>query len=144
MAEVVKRKIPLPVAQSFITCHEVFRGQRSGMALLVGPAAHVPVPHFPAQVRLAAYAEFTGGHGSYQPELCLRDPEGETVWGWTAAAPFAHRDPLLPSEVAFNDLTLAVPRPGRYRLVLLLNGEEAAHRTLWFGPAEAFRPSEGG
>jgi hypothetical protein len=142
MAEVLKRKPPLPVAQSFVTCHEIFRGQRSGTPLLVGPTAHVPLAQFPAHVRLGVYAEFTGGHGSYMPRLCLRDGTGEVVWGWTAADPFTHNDPLLPSEVAFNDLTLAVPRPGRYTLVLLLNGEEAAQRTMWFGPGEAFRSPE--
>jgi hypothetical protein len=144
MAEVVKRKPPLPLVQSFLTCQEVFRGQRSGATLLLGPTAHVPVAQFPAHIRLAVYAEFTGGHGSYQPRLCLRDAAGEVVWGWTAADPFAHDDPLLPSDVTFNDLALAVPRPGRYSLVLLLNGEEAAQRALWIGPAQAFRPSEGG
>ncbi len=139
MAEVVKGKPPLPLAQSFLTCQEVFRGQRSHGSLLLGPTAHVPLPQFPAVVQLAVYAEFTGGHASYQPEICLRDASGEEVWRWTARDPFEHRDPLLPSEVVFNDLRVAVPRAGRYTLVLLLNGEEAAQRTMWFGPREAFR-----
>jgi hypothetical protein len=117
----------------------VFRGQRTGSSLLLGPTAHVAVTQFPAHVLLAVYAEFTGGHGTYRPRLCLRDAAGEEVWGWTAADPFSHSDPLLPSEVTFNNLRVAVPQPGRYSLVLLLNGEEAAQRTLWFGPAEALR-----
>jgi hypothetical protein len=100
------------------------------------------VAQFPTHVRLAVYAEFTGGHGSYKPQLCLRDVAGEVVWGWSAIDPFAHNDPLLPSEVAFNDLMVAVPRAGRYSLALLLNGEEAAQRTLWFGPVQALRSPE--
>jgi hypothetical protein len=139
-----KRRPPLPSAQSFLTCHEIFRGQRTGTTALIGATSHVPVAHFPAHVRLAVYAEFTGGHGRYQPRLCLHDAAREVVWGWAAADPFEYRDPLLPAEVVFNDLTLAVPRPGRYSLVLLLNGQEAAARALWFGPAEAFRPPAAG
>lgn len=142
MADAVLRNPPLPVAQSFLTCHEVFRGQRSGATLVLGPVAHVPATQFPALIRLAVYAEFTGGHGSYLPGLYLRDPAEEVVWRWTANDPFTHSEPLLPSEVIFNDLTLAVPTPGRYSLVLLLNGEEAAQRTMWFGPAETFRMAE--
>jgi hypothetical protein len=136
-------KPTLPVVQSFITCHEVFRGQRSGTAILLGPSAHIPMANFPGHTRLAVFAEFTGGHGSYVPRLSLRDPAGDEVWDWPAVAPFQHSDPLLPSEVVLNELTVAVPAPGRYTLVLLLNGEESARRTLWFGPAEAFRPPAG-
>jgi hypothetical protein len=138
MPDNIPRKPPLPVVQSFITCNEVFRGQRSGTTLLHGPVAHLPIAHFPATVRLSVFAEFTGGHGSYKPSLSLRDGSGQTVWGWPAAEPFKHSKPLMPHEVVFNDLSIAVPRPGRYTLVLLLNDEQAAERSMWFGPAEAF------
>lgn len=142
MNEVAKRKPPLPVAQTFLTCQEILSSKRRGAALLLGPTCKVPVPRFPAHVPLAIYAEFAGGHGSYTPRLCLRDGAAEEVWGWTAAAPFEHNDPLRPKEVTINELPLAVPRPGRYTLVLLLNGEEVAQRTLWFGTEQALRSSE--
>jgi hypothetical protein len=142
MTDTLTRKPPLPVVQSFLTCHEIFRGQRSGAWLLLSPTAHAAVRRFPTHVQLAIHAEFTGGHGSYQPQLCLRDAAGEVVWGWNAPLPFEHSDPLLPTQVVFNDLKLAVPRAGRYSLALLLNGEEVAQRTMWFGPVEAFRSAQ--
>jgi hypothetical protein len=124
---------------AFVACHEIYRDQRTGVSILVGPTSHVPIQHFPAHVRLSVWAEFTGGHGRYQPRLCLLDAADEVVWGWNAPEPLEQTDPLLPHQVTFHDLQLAVPRLGRYRLVLQFNGEEAAQRALWFGPAQAFR-----
>ncbi len=142
MAEVVKRKLPLPIVQSFLTCGEIFHRQESGTTILLGPIAHVPVTHFPAHVRLSIYAEFTGGHGSYRPHLCLRNEAEEAVWSWDPPGSFPQRDPLLRRVITFNDLVLNVPGAGRYSLVLLLNDEEAARRTMWFGPLDEFRPPD--
>jgi hypothetical protein len=139
MAEPARRKPPLPLAQAFLACREIFNDQRTGHAILVGPTSHVPLPQFPAHVRLSIFVEFTGGHGRYQPRLCLRNGAGEEVWGWGAEEPLEHSDPLLPHQVTLHDVTVAVPRAGRYSLVMLLNGEEFAQRALCFGPAEAFR-----
>ena len=134
-SEVVGR-FPLPLAQSFLACREIYHDPRVGV-ILVGPIFHVPLTQFPAHVRLSIFAEFTGGHGTYKPRLCLRDEAGEEVWGWTPSQPpFLHIDPLRFSQVEFDDLLLAVPRPGRYTLALLLNGDEAAQRRLSFGPLE--------
>lgn len=134
---------PLPTAQSFLTCQEIFAGQRSGTKVLLAPCAVIPVLAFPAEVRLAVFAEFAGGHGTYLPQSALLDGEGTACWNWTAVDPFKHHNPLQPTEVAFSDLTLTVPAPGRYSLVLLLNGAETARRTLWIGSPEALRAATG-
>lgn len=139
MAEVVKRKPPLPLVQSFLTCEEIFSSQKHGRNLLLGPLTHVPVSQFPAHVQLSIYADFTGGHGSYQLQLSLYDSADEITWSWTPPGLFKHSNPLLPSQAYFNDLILDVPQPGRYCLILFLNGEQAAQRTMWFGPEEAFQ-----
>jgi hypothetical protein len=139
MTDVIPRKPPLPTVQSFLTCNEIFRDQQKHVLILLGPTAHVPVPKFPAHVRLAMYAEFTGGHGSYTPRMKLYDEVGDVVWSWSGQSPFEHSDPLRPTEVTFDKMIVAVPKPGRYSLALLLNEDEAAQRTLWFGPLAAFR-----
>ncbi len=139
MAEPVRRGPPLPLALSFLACDDVFRDERTRRAILVSPIRHLPLTQFPSHVRLSVFAEFTGGHGRYQPRLRLRDEDEEVVWEWTAPGALEQSDPLLPHEFTFHDLVLEVPRVGRYRLELLLNGEEFARRTMWFGPAEAFR-----
>jgi len=139
MNEAVRRKPPLPLALAFVVCNDIYRDQRTGASILIGPTSHVPLGQFPAHVRLSVWAEFTGGHGQYQPRLCLLDESDEVVWGWNAPERLEHDDPLLPHQITFHDLKLAVPRSGRYRLILLFNGEELAQRGMWFGPAQAFR-----
>jgi hypothetical protein len=139
MTEPIRRKPPLPVALAFVACQEVYRDYRSGTWMLVGPTSHVPLTHFPAHVRLSVWAEVTGGHGSYQPRVCLLDGSDEVVWAWNPPAPLEQNNPLLPCQLAFHELMVAVPRLGKYRLVLLFNGEELAQRAMWFGPPQAFQ-----
>lgn len=142
MSDTKMRKPPLPLLQTFLTCREIFRDPKKRTAILIGPASHIPVNGFPAHVRMSIFTEFTGGHGSYVPRLSLSDSAGEVVWGWTAPGPFELSDPLLPRDVAINDLMVAVPMPGRFSLTLFLNEGEMAQRTLWFGPTEGFRRSD--
>jgi hypothetical protein len=139
MNESIRRKPPLPVVQSFLTCEQVYRDERTKALILVRPMTRVMVSHFPVHVPLAIFAEFTGGHGRYEPFLSLRDGAGQTLWSSQVAPPFEHHDPLGSSEIAFPGVSIAVPQPGRYTLALLLNGEEAAQRTMWFGPIGAFK-----
>jgi hypothetical protein len=139
MTESVRRKPPLPLVQSFVACREIFTDERTGTVMLVGITSLAPLKQFPAHVRLSLFVEFTGGHGQYLPRLELRDGDDEVVWGWGDPRPIEKPDPLLPHQVTFYDLMVAVPRPGRYVLALHLNGEVAAERSMWFGPTETFR-----
>lgn len=139
MPHVGKRKPPLPLALSFLACNDIFKDSRTGAAILVGPTSHVPIPEFPATVRLSLFAEFTGGHGSYLPGFALIDTNEQTVWEWRTELPFEQSDPLLPREVIFYDVMVSIPRAGRYQLVMFLNSDEATQRGMWFGPAELFR-----
>lgn len=139
MTDAIVREPPLPLAVAIVVCREIYRDERTKIAILVGPTSHVQLHRFPAQVRLSVWVEFTGGHGGYQPRLCLLDAEEEEVWGWSVPETLVQNDPLMPSQATFHDLMLTVPRLGRYRLVLLFNGNELAQRSLWFGPTEAFR-----
>ena len=139
MSDSNPRKPPLPLATAFLACLDIFRDERTKAAILVAPTSHVPVQQFPAHVRTSIYVEFTGGHGSYEPRLQLLDSDDEVVWAWKGNFPVVHNDPLLPHQVTFHDITVAVPKVGRYRLVLMFNGEEFAQRSMWFGPAEMFR-----
>lgn len=133
-------KLPLPVAQAFVICNEIYQDQRTGRLVLIAPIDHVPVPQFPARVRVSIYAHFTGGHGRYQLELCLHDEDDEIVWRWGPPQPLAHPNPLLLHRVTFNDLLFDVRRAGKYRVALRANGVEFAETTLWLGTFEALRP----
>lgn len=137
MAEPVPRQPPLPLVHAFLACREIFQDRHTGAHIVVGPTSHVPAALFPTHVRLSFLVEVSGGHGTYLPRLALAGDADEEVWGWTAPDPFAIPNPLIPHLVTFLNLPVAVPRPGRYALVLLLNGQEAARRGLWFGPPPA-------
>lgn len=101
--------------------------------------SHVPIPTFPADIRLSVYAHVTGGHGTYLMLFELRAADGDTVWQWTAADPLDYPDPLKPQQLAFHDLLVSVQKAGRHDLVFLAGGDEIARKPLLIGPAEVFR-----
>jgi hypothetical protein len=66
----------------------------------------------------------------YQLGLELRDEELHKVWDVRDAEPIRYDNPLLPLHVIRYDVMPLFPRPGRYDLVLLANGEDIAHHDL--------------
>ena len=96
-----ERKPPTPLVQSFVTCDQIFIDRRTGTKILLGPRARLPAERFPTHFPISMYVEFSGGHGSYHPRICLRDDAGEEVWGWTVPGLSYHADPLLVHEVHF-------------------------------------------
>jgi hypothetical protein len=90
---------PLPTSpqvQAFVVCREVWHDPRTNEFVITGPVSHVPIPAFPADIRLSVYAHVTGGHGTYPMRFELRAADGDTVWQWTPADPLDHPDPLKP------------------------------------------------
>ena len=45
----------------------------------------------------------------------------------------------MPQQLAFHDLVLEVPSPGRYELAMLVGGEEIGRQPVWIGTAAAVR-----
>ena len=131
------RRLPLPQAQAFVICREIWHNDRSNEFLLASPLSHIPIDTFPALVTVSVYAHITGGHGEYELDFLLRNAANDTVWSWGPQSPLQHEDPLMPQQVAFHDLVLEVPSPGRYELALLANGEEIGRQPIWIGTAGA-------
>ena len=130
-----RHSLPAPQAQAFVVCREIWSNPRTGEFMLAGPVSHVPIPQFPASVRVSVYAHVTGGHGTYPMEFQLRDAAGDAVWSWQPADPLIHPDPLTPQQLAFQELMIKVPGAGRYDLLLLAGGEEMARQPLLIGMA---------
>jgi hypothetical protein len=120
----------LPLAQAFVVCRTVYQDRRTGEFLLVGPFNGVALHSCPAGFRLSPYAHLTGGRGTYDLALELRDAGGEAAWGWRWPEPISHTDRLEPYRVSLHDAVVEFPRPGRYELVLMANGEDLAHHSL--------------
>jgi hypothetical protein len=131
--------LPPPQVQAFVVCREIRQDDETGEFILVGPVSHVPIPQFPASIRVSVYAHLTGGHGDYVIELQLRDAEGDAVCQWQPADPLTHPDPLTPAQLAFRAVTIEVPQAGRYDMVLLAGGDDIASQPLLIGMAEVFR-----
>jgi hypothetical protein len=123
-------KLPPPVAQAFVCCRVIYEDRRTREVILVGPFGGLTLSFFPAGYRLSLYADLCGGHGAYELAPEPRDEELETVWGWRWPELICHGNPLEPHHVILHDLVLSFPRPGRYDLVLLANGEDVAHLGL--------------
>jgi len=93
-------RLPVPQAQAFVVCREVWHNPRTNEFMIAGPVSHVPVPQFPASIRLSVYAHFTGGHGTYNLAEELLPPVSESLQFCTVA-------------------TTAFPQPHRAGIVLL-------------------------
>lgn len=119
-----------PVLVTFVMCREIFEKLETGEILLVGPGADLVVPHFPILVSRSMYLELTSCRGEYLPRLEVIDAEQRVLCQWETKDPFVQTDPLALTVVRFNDVFLDVPHPGRFDLVLKLNGEEFARRPL--------------
>jgi hypothetical protein len=132
------RNPPIPQAQAFVVCQNIWLIPRTGDYVLIGPISHIPIPKFPAEVLVAVYAHVTGGHGHYPMEFVLRAASGEIVWSWKPLDPLMQTNPLVPSQLAFHEVTLQMPAPGRYDLALNVSGQEMCHQPLLIGPAEFF------
>jgi hypothetical protein len=121
---------PVPEVKSFLICREVFQDVISGEYIVVGPLVNVVAPHFPWTAPLCFLAELTSSHGSYTPTLQLHDLEGNVVWGQELQPPLQAADPLKFHLVSFRQMGVRIPAPGKYDVVLLLNGREVARHVL--------------
>jgi hypothetical protein len=86
---------------------------------------------FPAVADLSIYARCASVQGSYQLELQLQDLEGTVVWRDPLEAPLECGDPLLIGILNLQHRGIFFPRPGKYELVLLANGDEVV-RDVFF------------
>ena len=129
--------LPQPLVQAFLTCREIIENMRTGEFVLIGPFTYVPATDFPVNLRASIYIQFKGGHGTYALDFHLRDLEANVLWQ-SPPVEVDHSDPLFPYRIAIHDMLIAIPKAGKYDLVLSANGEELSYQTLWIGPAELF------
>ena len=122
---------PTPLVQAFVVCRAMFENPNDHEFVLVAPCSSVDVQSFPAQGRRSVYAQLADAEGRYEMEMRLVDQDGEEVWNWRCPGPVCAADRLLPHRIALYDLILGFPRPGRYDLLLVGNGEILAQHALW-------------
>lgn len=133
------KQLPVPQAQAFVICREIWENPRTREFLLAGPVSHIPIPKFPAEVQFSVYVHITGGHGMYAMEFLLRTADGDPAWRWRPDAPLEHPNPAVPQQLAFHELRVVVPAAGRYDFALMVDSEEIARQPLLIGPGQVFK-----
>lgn len=123
-------KPPQPLAPTFLLCREIFQDNKTGEHLLVAPFTSINFAAFPAALRVSLYIVLTGGHGTYYLGLQLRDAAGHLIGEAQGPQALAQDDPLAYSQLCWRDLVLQFPQPGRYDLVLLVNGDDLSHLAI--------------
>lgn len=129
-------KPPLPVVQAYLLCREIFQAENTGEHIIVGPFSRVTLPRGVQRLRFSVYAQLTDAEGEYQLELQARDGDDVMIWNLELPEPLFHDDRLTPHKIALHNLTIELPVPGKYDVVLLANDELLANHSLTAYPAQ--------
>jgi hypothetical protein len=127
----MERKLPTPVCLNFVVCRQIVLDQFTQEYHLLGLMHHVTVLDFPTVAMLSVYVECTAVPGTYALELQLQDLEGNLHWRHPYDGPFVSQDPLLVGIIALPNERIYFPKPGKYDLIFLANGEEMGRRVFW-------------
>lgn len=121
---------PTPICKCFVLCRQIFIDPVRQDYTLVSPIHQVFSPSYPSIEDISVFARWTNAHGSYSVELQLRSLDGDILWRQTMEAPFNADDPLQVWIVPLYHLTVRLPKPGKYEVVMLASGKEVASDIL--------------
>jgi hypothetical protein len=121
---------PRPIVISFLVCRYVTEDRRRNEYSVSGILTELFFNRFPETATLSFFAEFTGCRGVYSTCFRLHDGEDALLQEIDPQLPCKCDDPLLTWSQFVRDRPLRFPSPGRYDLVLHVNGEEVARRKL--------------
>jgi hypothetical protein len=137
-------KPPTPVVKTFLLCREIFQDAISREYILVAPYVDIASPQFPFVAPVNLYSQMTGLRGRYQLTLQVQDLENNVVWSHVMPQLFEHHDALRTCVLAFVRMAAWIPKPGKYDLVLLANGQDVARYAFMTGfPVNPVVPGQG-
>jgi hypothetical protein len=131
---------PLPQCKAFLICEEAEIDDITGQFNLYNVVNWLSLPDFPGETPpLASYLQLYDGIGRYDLSIELRNLADDTS---VTAENFSYLD--FPERLAKMELVLPIdsvrlPRPGRYELAILFDGQELATQ---FIDAEVSNDSE--
>jgi hypothetical protein len=120
----MERHPPTPVCRSFTVCRQILQDKLTGEFVLIGPTHQIYSFTYPTVANLSVFARCTSVQGVYRLEIQLQDLEGNAIWGQKFDPPLDLNDPLAVGTLNLQNLGIFIPKPGKYDLVLLANGEE--------------------
>ncbi|HVA51580.1 MAG TPA: hypothetical protein VNH11_34885 [Pirellulales bacterium] len=118
---------PLPQGKAFLICEEAELDDITGQFSFFNVVSSLGFPKFPAESPpLAIYLQLYDGIGRYELGIELRNLADDTS---VTAENFSSLD--FPERLVKMELVLPIdamrfPRPGRYELVILFEGQELA------------------
>jgi hypothetical protein len=143
MARSERPTVPPPLVQAFVVCREIFEDTRTKEFILIGPHCERKPVSYPARFPMPLYVLLTAGHGIYDLDLQLRDGEEQVLWKWRCPNPITLLDPLKWHRIVLFEAVMEFPRPGRYNVVLVVNGEDLARHPLQLHPAPRRKEERG-
>ena len=117
-------KPPPPVCKCFLVCRQLLLDHHSRDYVILAQGYQIHSFTFPAVVDMSVYARLSSVQGVYQLEVQLQDLEGKTLWQQDFGPLLRSDDPLQIGVLDLQHLQVVFPKPGKYELVLLANGEE--------------------
>lgn len=120
----MQRRPPTPICRTFLVCRAVFQDRHTGEFVLVAPLLRVVSFAFPTVLEMAFFARLTALQGTYRLDLQLQDMEGVTHWQELVDEQLEGPDPLAIVDMDIRGRRIYFPKPGRYEMVFLANGEE--------------------
>jgi hypothetical protein len=121
---------PTPIALSMSLCDYVIIEEGTGKASLIGCVSSLVAPNFPSPPRDFFIAvDLTGGRGRGRVSVKITRPDTDD-WIWQTQADVYFRDGLFVVRYIARVMDCALPVPGRYAVVLSVDGEFVGQRTL--------------
>jgi hypothetical protein len=133
---------PTPVCKCFLLCRQIFVDALRKEYTVVNPIHQVFAPRYPLTEDLSVFARWSNAHGAYTIEVQLRSLDGDVLWRQEMERPFEAHDPLQIWIVTLPHLTIPIPEPGKYEMVMLANGQEVASDVLLAHRVQAPRIQE--
>jgi hypothetical protein len=121
---------PTPVALSLSLCDYVIIEEGTGKPSLIGCFDRLIVSEIPSEPRdFSLAAELSGGHGRGRVSVDIRRPDtDESIWRGHADVYF--RDRLFVVRYRTRMKGCSFPVPGRYAVMLLVDGDLVGQRTI--------------
>jgi hypothetical protein len=121
--------VPPPVVLGFILCEKIIVEEKTKNLTLVSTFNKLVVEDFPSTRPLALYAVFTGGLGRATIDVEISSlGSDEVIHELQRSVHFPNRLTDVQALFRINDCTFT--EPGKYQIVLRVDGEAVALRNL--------------